>query len=56
MNFDRMLGIKNASERSRGKNLEQTLKDKLIKDGISKDWMDKHLIIDMPKGDKNETK
>mgnify|MGYP003661290001 FL=1 len=38
------------------KTLKQTIKDKLIKDGISKDWMDSHLIIDMPKGGKDETK
>jgi|TARA_B110000902_G_C13734613_1_gene370357 hypothetical protein len=45
---------KNVSGKS--KNLEQTLKDKLIKEGISKNWMDKHLIIDMPKRDNDKTK
>lgn len=27
-------------------NFEKLLKDKLAKDGINKDWMKKHLIID----------
>jgi len=29
-------------------NLETAIKAKLIKSGISKEWMDSHLIIDMP--------
>lgn len=37
-------------------NLEENIKNKLAEDGISKDWMDSHLIIDMPKGGKDETK
>jgi len=47
---------RNTNESGKSKNLEQTLKNKLIKEGISKNWMDKHLIIDMPKRDKDKTK
>ena len=28
-------------------NLDKAIKDKLAKDGVSKEWMDKHLINDI---------
>ena len=49
------------------KDLEKILKDKLIKDGVNKEWMEKHVLIDtitkedieeltkeLTKGEKNE--
>lgn len=45
------------------KDFEKLLKEKLEKDGVNKEWMEKHLIIDtitkedieeFKKGDKNE--
>jgi|TARA_R110000803_G_scaffold161606_1_gene225274 hypothetical protein len=29
------------------KTLEQAIKDKLVKEGVDKEWMKTHLIIDM---------